>query len=227
MWFYNTKLHDRLCTLDPFSMWLAIDPTARHQSIACLDGLISMETNRILVDWNIKMCRIVWLKMSTVERIFNIFNIQGYFTSYYQMPYQNKDNPISISYAMYSLMYTKYNICCVPWCKLRHRYNGWGYIAIRTTLSVPARHFARSDMWLTEYTRMGLLQDTWNRVLRMRRECRERFPRHRLQRKPLVSGPGMHRVMHVGIAYPQWRGKRSRHSRRMRNPQTNTRQPAN
>ena len=26
----------------------------------------------------------------------------------------------------------------------------------------------------------------------MRRECRERFPRHRLQRKPLGSDPGMH-----------------------------------
>ena len=26
-------------------------------------------------------------------------------------------------------------------------------------------------------------------------------------------------VMHVGIATPRWRGKRSRHSRRMRNPQ--------
>ena len=33
-----------------------------------------------------------------------------------------------------------------------------------------------------------------------------------LQRKPLVSDPGMH----VGIAYPRWWGKRSRHSRRMR-----------
>ena len=34
----------------------------------------------------------------------------------------------------------------------------------------------------------------------MRRECRERFPRHRLQRKPLVSGPGLHHgtcVTHV------------------------------
>ena len=34
----------------------------------------------------------------------------------------------------------------------------------------------------------------------MRRECRERFPRHRLQRKPLVSNPGMHHdtcVTHV------------------------------
>ena len=27
----------------------------------------------------------------------------------------------------------------------------------------------------------------------MRRECRERFSRHRLRRKPLVSDPGMHR----------------------------------
>ena len=45
-------------------------------------------------------------------------------------------------------------------------------------------------------------------------------PRRRLQKKPLVSDPGMHHgtcaVMHVGIAYPRWRGKRSRHSRRMR-----------
>ena len=48
------------------------------------------------------------------------------------------------------------------------------------------------------------------------------FPRHRLQGKPLVSDPGMHHlrdasaVMHVGIACILWRGKRSRHSRRMR-----------
>ena len=38
------------------------------------------------------------------------------------------------------------------------------------------------------------------------------FPLPILQRKPLVSDPGMH----VGIAYPRWWGKRSRHSRRMR-----------
>ena len=38
------------------------------------------------------------------------------------------------------------------------------------------------------------------RGLRMHRECRKRFPRHRLQKKPLVSGPGMHHgtcVTHV------------------------------
>ena len=47
---------------------------------------------------------------------------------------------------------------------------------------------------------MGLLPDTQNRGLRLRRECRERFSRYRLQRKPLVSDPGMHHgtcVTHV------------------------------
>ena len=76
-------------------------------------------------------------------------------------------------------------------------------------------------------TWMGLLPDTWNCGLRMRRECRERFPRHQLQRKPLVSNPGMHHgtcVTHVpwcmsGSLTCGGRGKRSRHSRRMRNPQ--------
>ena len=45
---------------------------------------------------------------------------------------------------------------------------------------------------IVESGSMGLLPDTYNRGLRMRRECRERFPRHRLQREPLVSDPGMH-----------------------------------
>ena len=58
----------------------------------------------------------------------------------------------------------------------------------------------------------------------MRRECRERFPRHRLQRKPLISDASRQvhdarAVLHVGIANPRWRGKRSRHSRHMCNPQ--------
>ena len=49
----------------------------------------------------------------------------------------------------------------------------------------------------------------------MRRECRERFPRHLLQRKTQVSDPGMHHgtcvthaVMHVGIADPRRWGNR-------------------
>ena len=47
---------------------------------------------------------------------------------------------------------------------------------------------------------MGFLPDTSNRELRMRRICRERFSRHRLQMKPVVSDPGMHHgtcVTHV------------------------------
>ena len=46
----------------------------------------------------------------------------------------------------------------------------------------------------------GLFPDTQNCGLCVRWECRERFPRHRLQRKPPVSDPGMHHgmcVMHV------------------------------
>ena len=42
------------------------------------------------------------------------------------------------------------------------------------------------------YNGMGLLPDAQNCGLRMRRKCRERFIRHWLQRKPLVSDPGMH-----------------------------------
>ena len=74
---------------------------------------------------------------------------------------------------------------------------------------------------------MGLLPDTQNCVLRMRRECRERSPRHRLQRKPLVNDPDMHHgtcVTHVswcmsGSLTSGGGEKRSRHSRRMRNTQ--------
>ena len=45
----------------------------------------------------------------------------------------------------------------------------------------------------------------------MRRECWERLPGHRLQRKPLVNHPSMHHmrharaVMHVGVANQWWR----------------------
>ena len=61
----------------------------------------------------------------------------------------------------------------------------------------------------------------------MRHECRERFPRNRLQKKPLVSDPGMHYgtcVTHVPWCMSRSltlgrRGKHSRHSRRMRNAQ--------
>ena len=47
---------------------------------------------------------------------------------------------------------------------------------------------------------MGLLPDTQNCKLRMRRECS--FPCHRLQRKPLVSNPGMHHG--TCVTYVPW-----------------------
>ena len=62
---------------------------------------------------------------------------------------------------------------------------------------------------------MGLLPDTHNCGLRMSRECLKRFSRHRLRRQPLDSDPDMHH----GTCVTRWRGKRSRHSRRMHNPQ--------
>ena len=48
---------------------------------------------------------------------------------------------------------------------------------------------------------IGVLPDTQNCGLRMPRECWKRFPRDRLQRKPLISDPGMHYdtcVTHAG-----------------------------
>ena len=56
----------------------------------------------------------------------------------------------------------------------------------------------------------------------MRRECRKRFPRRGPQketRKLAIPARDARAVMRVGIAKPRWWGKRSRHSRRMRNPQ--------
>ena len=74
---------------------------------------------------------------------------------------------------------------------------------------------------------MGLLPHAQTCGLRMRRECWERF-HPTLQ----VSDPDMHHgacVTHVpwwmtesltsGFLWSRWRGKRSRHSRRMRNQQ--------
>ena len=58
----------------------------------------------------------------------------------------------------------------------------------------------------------------------MRRECRERFPRHRLKRKPLVSDPGMHRCTCVTQCRNGCRDHspavaEKTNSGRMRNPQ--------
>ena len=69
---------------------------------------------------------------------------------------------------------------------------------------------------------MGLLPDKENCYLSMRRECRERFPRHRPRSKPLVSD---HCMMHHGtcVTHVPWcmLGSQTRHSRRTRNLQVN------
>ena len=85
---------------------------------------------------------------------------------------------------------------------------------------------AMPNYWRHCLIPMGILTDTQNCGLPMRRECQERFSRPRLQRKSLVIDPGMQYgtcVTHVPwcISGPVTRGggpKRSRHSRRMRNP---------
>ena len=74
---------------------------------------------------------------------------------------------------------------------------------------------------------IDLLPNTQNCCSSMRKECRDRF-----HRPPRVSDPDMHHgtfVTHVpwcmagsltsGFLWSWWRGKLSRHSRRMRNPQ--------
>ena len=85
---------------------------------------------------------------------------------------------------------------------------------------------------------MGLLPDAQHCGLRMRRECQQRFSPPPTPKEPKDSPPptpsqlketasyrsrhasrhvrDARAVMHVGIACPRWRGKRSRHSWRMR-----------
>ena len=68
---------------------------------------------------------------------------------------------------------------------IRH-WKYWGKSSHSSTVSGSSR--SSNNL----YFGMGLLPDTYNCGLRMRRECRERFPHHRLQRKPLVSDHGIH-----------------------------------
>ena len=91
----------------------------------------------------------------------------------------------------------------------------------------PLKEDVMYAMYPLNWTDHGPLTRYVNCGFRMRRECWERITCHQLQRKPLVSDPGMHHgtcVAHVpwcmsGFANPRWRGKRSRHSRCMRSPQ--------
>ena len=83
------------------------------------------------------------------------------------------------------------------WSMNLHKWNMDFYQSFMITEhSYPLTYFQNSRI-------MGLLPDTKNCGLRMCRKCRESFPRHWLQRKPLVSDPDMHHgtcVTHV----PWW-----------------------
>ena len=73
--------------------------------------------------------------------------------------------------------------------------NNWDKWAYRTGTQECNDHTRRwvdhTRRWVCNIT-TRLLPETQNCGLRMRRECRERFPRHWLQRKPPVSNPDMH-----------------------------------
>ena len=49
----------------------------------------------------------------------------------------------------------------------------------------------------------------------MHRECQERFPRHRLQRKPLVSDLGMHRGTYRGAIVRIWQEAHGEHPKKL------------
>ena len=66
---------------------------------------------------------------------------------------------------------------------------------------------------------MDLLPDTCDYGLLMRWECWERFPRHRGLAILLCITWCMPGSLTSGFIWSHWRGKCSRHSRRMRNPQ--------
>ena len=90
--------------------------------------------------------------------------------------------------------------------RLNYAFHRWTRQGIYNTLIVVdwylrlAGDYTMPDSAEPRLESLGLLSDTQNCVLRMRRECRERFPRHRFQGKWLVNYPGMrHRtcVTHV------------------------------
>ena len=104
------------------------------------------------------------------------------------------------------------NVIPVPFaCEIRY---SWQFI-LRTQITQGASFTA----W------MCLLPDTRNCGLRMRRECRERFPRHRRLAMPTCGTCVTHvpwcmpASLTSGFLWSRWRGKRSRHSRRMHNRQ--------
>ena len=106
---------------------------------------------------------------------------------------------IFIGVSLYKLLNTQ-SICQEfgtwhqqPWHSLSLMKNSDHSISVKD----PGCHH---DTIITFTRQHGPLPDTQNCGLRMRQECRERFSRHRIKRKSLVSDPSMHHgtsVTHV------------------------------
>ena len=89
-----------------------------------------------------------------------------------------------------------------PSCLSLNVLNGYDIIWQAISASVSCGQFSGSaEVCIIRISlAMDLLPDTQNCGLRMPQECRERFPRRRIQRKQLVSDPGRHHgtcVTHV------------------------------
>ena len=70
----------------------------------------------------------------------------------------------------------------------------WKLKRPRSSICTLCNNYTKNWFLLANYifTTGLFIPNTLNCRLCMRRECRERFPRHRLQRQPLVSDPAMH-----------------------------------
>ena len=88
-----------------------------------------------------------------------------------------------------------------------HHQWSWGHTLDLTLASISLGNMAIISGRLA-VGNMDLLPDTPNCGLRMRRECREHFPRHRRQRTPQVSDPGMHHG--TCVTHGSWCMPRSR-----------------
>ena len=112
--------------------------------------------------------------------------------------------------------YTGSNFTVVNVSSATSKYSQWPQSSQRDYVSVSV------------YWSIGLLPDKQNCGLRMRRECQERFPHHRGLAIPTCitarewrtcRDACRDRLLISGFLWSRWRGKCSRHPRRMRNPQ--------
>ena len=102
----------------------------------------------------------------------------------------------------------KHRVYIVTHCMLHSKTKWRTPITIRTHSRYHIFH-SQARYWLSALCTLtiGLLPDTYNCGLHMRRECREHFPPHRLQRNPLVSDHSMHQgmcVMHLPWCMSGW-----------------------